>query len=424
MQPHMAVSAEGKVDETYIRQAVDYVLEECLPEEDYEPDPERYIIREIIVNVLLGSVVPRLTQPWFIHKTILDFLGPEDEKGQASKSSDLASETNGPPPLERQRSYHLSFQALAIFILSAIRSISTFCLALLHAYRQALGTIKKVNQSNGVFSHIPQTRDTPEESPEDRVGTMAVKSTLPGTLVPMTPMTPAMIPSSVHSTESSRTSSIVSASIVIPATHTPPPPPNYTQPSLQFLLTLLSPPPPPASASVTRHSYSTSIALTHVLSMIATLLSPFLSRLLPYLLYTHILSSSSLAYMVRTARRALFPEGWPAPPPVDPTPEEQAVLRTDVERRLQDLVPGILKPLLGPTPDARAHTVSTMLDPLSSQACNVHLLILILDLVLVTVFPEMSVKENIVPSTNASEVDGYGHDRGGMTPPTPGSTSL
>ena len=74
--------------------------------------------------------------------------------------------------------------------------------------------------------------------------------------------------------------------------------------------------------------------------MIVTLLSPFLSRLLPYLLYTHALSPASLSTIIKNARRALFPEGWPAPPPIDPTPEEQVELRKELERRLLDTTPG------------------------------------------------------------------------------------
>jgi len=34
-----------------------------------------------------------------------------------------------------------------------------------------------------------------------------------------------------------------------------------------------------------------------------------------------------------------------------------------------------------------------MLDPLSSQACNAHLMVFILDLILLTVFPELGVSE-------------------------------
>ena len=51
-----------------------------------------------------------------------------------------------------------------------------------------------------------------------------------------------------------------------------------------------------------------------------------------------------LANIVRSARRALFPEGWPGPPPVDPTPEEQVEMRAAVRRRLLERVPGKVPP--------------------------------------------------------------------------------
>lgn len=79
-QPHMAVSADGTVDDAYIRQAFDEVLRLCLPAEDYEADPERYIVREILVKVVVGGVLPRVTQPWFIHQQILGLLGAEQGK--------------------------------------------------------------------------------------------------------------------------------------------------------------------------------------------------------------------------------------------------------------------------------------------------------------------------------------------------------
>lgn len=73
----MAVAIDGTVSEEYIRQSVDHILKISLPEEDYQPEPERYIIREVVVDVVLG-VIPRISQPWFIHKVILDLLGPEE----------------------------------------------------------------------------------------------------------------------------------------------------------------------------------------------------------------------------------------------------------------------------------------------------------------------------------------------------------
>lgn len=77
LQPHMAIGSDGRIDDVYVRQAVDHILKACLPPEDYDSEAERYIVREIILSVLLKSVIPRVTQPWFIHKIILDQMGPE-----------------------------------------------------------------------------------------------------------------------------------------------------------------------------------------------------------------------------------------------------------------------------------------------------------------------------------------------------------
>jgi hypothetical protein len=53
---------------------------------------------------------------------------------------------------------------------------------------------------------------------------------------------------------------------------------------------------------------------------------------------------------------------------------------------------GPLAPLLlGSTPVMRDHTLSTLLDPFDDQACNAHLFVLIFDLVLLALFPEMAV---------------------------------
>lgn len=84
LQNHMAISPDGAVNEEYIRQAVDSILRTCLPEDDYDPEVERYIVREIVVKVLAGGVIPRVTQPWFIHKLLLDQLGPEKDASNTS----------------------------------------------------------------------------------------------------------------------------------------------------------------------------------------------------------------------------------------------------------------------------------------------------------------------------------------------------
>ncbi|KAH8100563.1 PXA domain-containing protein [Cristinia sonorae] len=422
MQSHMAISPEGVVNEEYVRQAVDNILKTCLPSEDYEPEPERFIIREIVVKILAGGVIPRVTQPWFIFKLMLDFLGPESSDDPAPPDVQPTSPDNDSrPTITRATSGHLSFQTIAIFVLSAVRSISGICLTLIHAYKQALETIKKVNESKPLFPQSIPIRPDPfglgdikEESSQ------STNPVFPGTLDPSTPLPSGTIPPSPpHTRTSSMVSSLQSLPPVVPPPPSPPPP-NYTHASLQLISTLLAPPLPSLTSPLTQYSNSVSLALRHVLSMILNLLSPFLSRLLPYLLYTRVFSSNMLCVMVKSARKALFPEGWPAPPPVDPTPEEQIELRKKLERRLQTFIPGPLTHLLGPTPAAVSYTISSMLDPLSSQACNAHLFVFVLDLVLVTVFPEMGVMVEgpVGASDNGSMLS---RREGEMTPPRPNS---
>jgi hypothetical protein len=74
-QAHIAVGADGVVSDEYVRCAVDHILRVCLPAEDCAPETERTIVREIVLMIVLRSVVPKVTQPWFIHKMILDQLG-------------------------------------------------------------------------------------------------------------------------------------------------------------------------------------------------------------------------------------------------------------------------------------------------------------------------------------------------------------
>lgn len=74
LQPHLAVSLDGHLDEEYYRYVFDHVLKSILPPEVYAPEAERTIIREIILKVVLRDVIPKITQPWFFLKVISDVL--------------------------------------------------------------------------------------------------------------------------------------------------------------------------------------------------------------------------------------------------------------------------------------------------------------------------------------------------------------
>ncbi|KAG6866786.1 hypothetical protein C0991_008722 [Blastosporella zonata] len=134
LQPHMAISPDGRLDTEYFRHLVDHILKASLPDQDYQPEAERFIVREIILKVLLNDVIPKITQPWFIQRSILDLL-----------------QLQLPPPKHRSPSPPTpssSFHTIIVLVLSAIQAISGACLSLIHAYKQTLSTIKRLNKRN------------------------------------------------------------------------------------------------------------------------------------------------------------------------------------------------------------------------------------------------------------------------------------
>jgi len=77
------------------------------------------------------------------------------------------------------------------------------------------------------------------------------------------------------------------------------------------------------------------------------------------------------------------------------------VLRSELVRRLTQAIPTPLAPLLlGPTPSVREQRLSALLDPFDDQACNAHLFMLIFDLLLLALFPEMAVGATEVGGVN------------------------
>ncbi|KAJ7275290.1 PXA domain-containing protein [Mycena haematopus] len=348
LQPHMAVAADGTIDPEYLRQIVDHILKACLPEEDYAPEPQRLIIREIVLKILLKDVVPKITQPWFIQKTILDLLGQEDI---------LLTKTSSPSPPASAFSFH----TLIVVLLSAIQALSGIFLTMIHAYQQAVGTIKRVNQTP------PRTQRVSSPLPRPRS-----PASIP---IPTSPVSPAI----------SRSSSASSWAATGPDTPLPPISSSVvTPPSSDFALPSLT----LISEIFTTAARMASSSITHTLSLLLVLFAPFLDRLLPYLL-AQTLSPKLLLTIVRNAKRTLFPNGYPAPAPVDPTPEEQAQMRARLlaYRGKSPWVETHVLPLvLGSDP---TDTLAVALDPLTSRECNVHLVVLLLDSIIGTLFPEL-----------------------------------
>ncbi|KAI6159537.1 PXA domain-containing protein [Pisolithus thermaeus] len=349
-QPHLAVSPEGNIDEEYFRHALDLVLKICLPPEDYAPDVERYIIREVLLKLIVKDTIPRVIRPWFIQQTVLDLLGPPPEKQPPHASS---SNSHG----------HFSqLSNLIVLLLSAIQSLSGTCLALIHAYKQAISTIKLVNESTA-------TKHPTTASNASRPGVLSSKAqecTIPMSGTP--------------------SSSPVPSTTLLQDTLERPPIPTAVDPPNDFVRGPLV-----MFCEIFRlHWHFAGAIAFNFLFMLCTCFRTFINNFLSYVLYNRILSFPSILSLVRLSKRTLFPNGYPGPPPVDPTPEEQAMIRRRLIRRVSEMLPvPISAILLGSSPVA---SLEAIIDPLGDHACNTHLAVLLFDAMLLTVFPELGIQ--------------------------------
>jgi hypothetical protein len=280
----------------------------------------------------------------------------------------------------------------------------------MHAYRQTVGTIKKANQS-GAFSAPSLRKEGVKESSKDLLpGGLHISTPDHITIDQPAPMiSPPPSPPIIFQPPPKRATGTSALD------HQPQQ--NYVHPALHLLTTLLTPPSSPTSPP-----RATPLATAHILTLLLTPFTSILSRLLPYLLYTHLFSPTSLVSHLQSARNALFPGGYPSVPPPDPTPDEQAELRQTLARRLLTLVPAPLQLVLGTTADMRLETIDGgLLEPLSSAECNAHLMLFVLDLVLLAVFPEMGVSMGDALDGVRTPMGSMDSELTDMTPPRPDS---
>lgn len=144
-----------------------------------------------------------------------------------------------------------SFHTLIVVFLSAIQALSGACLAMIHAYKQAVGTIKRVNQT------------PPRAQPARRVSSPLPRPRSPTSVpIPTSPVSPSISASSSVS------------SWAAPAEPTMPPiPPHDTTPNDYAL-----PPLTLVSEIFTTHARMASSSVTHTLSLLLVFFAPFLDR--------------------------------------------------------------------------------------------------------------------------------------------------
>ncbi|GAA6046889.1 hypothetical protein JCM3770_003413 [Rhodotorula araucariae] len=130
------------------------------------------------------------------------------------------------------------------------------------------------------------------------------------------------------------------------------------------------------------------------LAFLSTRLDAHLSRTI-----SGIATESTVRAILEGAVRGMFPaDGWPAPKDDDPDEAAQAALQLRCETALACLLPAALPAVLDPAgslaadePDARLALARHLLRPLASHTANVHLVVLVVDLVVGRVFPELVV---------------------------------
>ena len=79
---------------------------------------------------------------------------------------------------------------------------------------------------------------------------------------------------------------------------------------------------------------------------------------LPRYIQSRILTSQTSLKVIDLIERILFPlDGYPAPTPPDPTPEEVVVMREKLEERLDEMIPGKFPPFtVEPSLTSRDHS--------------------------------------------------------------------
>lgn len=257
-QQHVGVSIDGKLDEEYVRAAIDILLKACLSPEDWDAEAERFLIREVVLKTICVDVAPRITQPWFLHSTVLNLLGPVDDSLRVSvlsspsmtpiasfdqlycllfhsrknpcvyplRGADLivwreltVSKSPDPPSrLNPNSSLLPSFHTIIVSFLSAVQAISSTALTLIHIYKRTVHTIKRVHKS-------PLTR-TPSRPLETNPPSSPSSPESPPT--PGSPSPAASVAASVGSHLSSPDTPLTRA-----------PPHNLARPSLLLLAELL-----------------------------------------------------------------------------------------------------------------------------------------------------------------------------------------
>ncbi|CUA77459.1 hypothetical protein RSOLAG22IIIB_02473 [Rhizoctonia solani] len=281
LQPHVAIQTDQEpggpiISQIYLRQLVENILRLSLPPEDWKSEAERCAVREIVACVVLGNMFKKLSQPWFFHQTVLGLLKPSSPAQPESKES-----------LAR---FHVpSVQVLVIFVLSAMQTISSLALTIISTFQYLVALTHAANRA------YERRKSTQRKSISESVTSLS--SSIEG-----------------------------GTDTALEATSGPEASEDILAPSLKL-----------AGNLVQADSRLPITATLLLLRLSSRLCQPWFERLIPFML-SRIISPASLTTAIQAGKRALFPnDGWPGPAPVEPTVEEQLLLREQLESRLGEL---------------------------------------------------------------------------------------
>ncbi|KAI9009908.1 PXA domain-containing protein [Phycomyces nitens] len=95
MQPHFALQSDAAHEAEYLRVLTDHILELVLKPSDYGSDGVRHLVREILANMVLASIVESLSDPYTIHLIISKLLVGFNPMVDELEAAGMFSDPNG-----------------------------------------------------------------------------------------------------------------------------------------------------------------------------------------------------------------------------------------------------------------------------------------------------------------------------------------
>ena len=132
--------------------------------------------------------------------------------------------------------------------------------------------------------------------------------------------------------------------------------------------------------------------------------------LVPFFVLTEVLTPKNCLKVIDLLEHVIFPlDGYPAPSPHDPSPEEARSLRDKLEMRLQEVIPSkithcetviqlmVSSAVIKNTFYSVPTDIVTILEPLGNAGCNSHLVGMTIDSAIATLIPELVIIDRQSP---------------------------